>query len=173
MGSVFSACAKSNDSNGSTATKKAPSAYLPSFTGIGRTRALFSPKKSTGTAFIQRSDSESIEKARSANVTIVSLRASDVGLVTGEIYVRNLAYEKKVTVRYTMDGWATHSEMPAVFSRNVDEEIDAFGFILALPKQNSGKCELCVCYSVADAELWDNNEGANYALDQAASEKKQ
>ncbi|GMS86194.1 hypothetical protein PENTCL1PPCAC_8369, partial [Pristionchus entomophagus] len=114
--------------------------------------------------FVDESETVSIERTRSTNVSVVSLFAID-GLMKGEIYVRNLAYEKKVMIRYTVNGWSTYSEIEAAFTRNVEEDIDAFDFTLTSPREEVAGCELCVCYSVNDSVFWDNNEGANYRLE--------
>ncbi|GMS85569.1 hypothetical protein PENTCL1PPCAC_7744, partial [Pristionchus entomophagus] len=153
------------------AAAAAASAFLPSFPSTPRTKIAISDGSSIRTTFVDESETESIERTRSINVSVVSLFAID-GLLKGEIYVRNLAYEKKVVIRYTVDGWSTYSEIEAAFSRNVEEDIDAFDFSLTFPIEDVSGCELCVSYSVNDSVFWDNNEDTNYRLEYDENEKK-
>ncbi|KAF8374626.1 hypothetical protein PRIPAC_81055 [Pristionchus pacificus] len=126
------------------------------------------------TNFVYRSESESISRTRLAHVNISSLRTTHAGHLTGQINVLNLAYDKKITIRYTMDGWLTHFELSASFSHKLfgNEDIDAFSFVLAIPHQSSTRCEMCVSYTVSDGIFWDNNGGANYLLEWVAREEK-
>ncbi|KAJ2746088.1 hypothetical protein GGI20_001640 [Coemansia sp. BCRC 34301] len=90
----------------------------------------------------------------------------------GTIKVHNIAFEKSVAVRFSFDQWKTAHEAPAVFSRTLLEPqmgrpgVDRFVFTLALPTSVTvslpASVALCARYSVAGAEHWDNNNGANY-----------
>ncbi|KAF8360477.1 hypothetical protein PRIPAC_87400 [Pristionchus pacificus] len=83
------------------------------------------------TNFVYRSESESISRTLLAHYFIVEddSRRSSHGT--------NKSYDKKITIRYTMDGWFTHFELPASFSHKLfgNEDIDAFSFALAIPHQ--------------------------------------
>ncbi|GMT24910.1 hypothetical protein PFISCL1PPCAC_16207, partial [Pristionchus fissidentatus] len=127
------------------------------------------------TNFVYRSESESISRTRLGHVNIASLRTTHAGHLTGQINVLNLAYDKKIVLRYTVDGWLTSGELAASFSHKLfgNEDIDAFSFVLALPQQSSSSlCEMCISYTVSDRLYWDNNGGANYRLEWVAKEEK-
>ncbi|KAJ2714250.1 hypothetical protein H4R19_001829, partial [Coemansia spiralis] len=99
-------------------------------------------------------------------------RASAV--VRGSVKVHNLAFEKDVAVRYSLDGWRTAEEIPATYSRMLAPgqsgrpSVDRFEFLLPLPASAlvslPATLALCVRYRVAGAEHWDNNAGSNYSF---------
>ncbi|KAJ2415678.1 hypothetical protein H4218_003759 [Coemansia sp. IMI 209128] len=90
----------------------------------------------------------------------------------GTVKVHNMAFEKSVVVRYSFDQWKSAHEATAVFSRTLLEPqagrpgVDRFVFTLALPATVTATLPatvaLCARYTVAGAEYWDNNKGANY-----------
>ncbi|KAJ1726952.1 hypothetical protein LPJ61_004850, partial [Coemansia biformis] len=92
----------------------------------------------------------------------------------GSIKVHNLAFEKDVAVRYSLDQWRTAHEVPATFSRMLAAaqsgrpSVDRFEFALPLPPAAlallPATLALCVRYRVAGAEHWDNNDGRNYSF---------
>ncbi|KAJ2764665.1 hypothetical protein IWQ56_004403 [Coemansia nantahalensis] len=96
-------------------------------------------------------------------------------VLRGSIKVHNLAFEKDVTVRYTLDGWRTVHEVPAAYSRMLAAgqsdrpSVDRFEFSLPLPAgalagSLPATLALCARYRVAGAEHWDNNCGSNYSF---------
>ena len=85
----------------------------------------------------------------------------------GAIAVRNLAFKKHVTVRITLDGWKTSSDIKAKFVQSeFNGHIDRFFFMKPLTELSfeeiSQDIEFAVCYTVNDTEYWDNNGGSNY-----------
>ncbi|KAJ2580591.1 hypothetical protein GGH95_002512, partial [Coemansia sp. RSA 1836] len=90
----------------------------------------------------------------------------------GTIKVHNIAFEKAVAVRYSFDQWKSAHELPASYSRTLLDAqpgrfgVDRFVFTLALPADVTATLPatvaLCVRYTVAGAEHWDSNRGANY-----------
>ncbi|EIW85564.1 carbohydrate-binding module family 21 protein [Coniophora puteana RWD-64-598 SS2] len=93
--------------------------------------------------------------------------ASEQRTISGRVRVRNLAYEKRVVVRFTLDGWQTASEITARFADSIERgAYDDFSFTIRLhdfwAHIEDKTMVLAVRYNVAGKELWDNNAGANY-----------
>ncbi|XP_054054247.1 protein phosphatase 1 regulatory subunit 3E [Rissa tridactyla] len=106
------------------------------------------------------------ERVRQHKVRLEWVRAEPAGL-RGAVRVLNLAYEKAVSVRYTLNRWASCAEVPAAYqpAGPADGLTDRFAFLLPLgPAAAEAALEFAVRYRVAGAEYWDNNEGANYRL---------
>ncbi|XP_062442071.1 protein phosphatase 1 regulatory subunit 3E-like [Rhea pennata] len=107
------------------------------------------------------------ERVRQHKVRLEWVRAEPAGL-RGAVRVLNLAYEKAVSVRYTLNRWASCAEVPAAYqpSGPADGLTDRFSFHLPLGAAAAAEAslEFAVRYRVAGAEYWDNNEGANYRL---------
>ncbi|CAO3620398.1 unnamed protein product [Cunninghamella blakesleeana] len=112
----------------------------------------------------------------------VAIRIENVQLehdqvLFGRCRVANLAYEKKVMIRYTFDYWDTHHEVQASYREPIASTTntwDRFTFELPLPHtsdENAHKkvkpltCFLALKYMVNGQEFWDNNDGKNYQLD--------
>uniref|UniRef100_A0A8C8RSZ4 Protein phosphatase 1 regulatory subunit 3E n=1 Tax=Pelusios castaneus TaxID=367368 RepID=A0A8C8RSZ4_9SAUR len=99
-------------------------------------------------------------------VCLEGVRAGGPG-VAGTLRVLNLAYEKRVSIRYTWDGWASYQEAPAAYAGPAAGPPDAppsdrFAFRLPLPP--GGTLEFALHCHMGGQELWDSNEGQNYAL---------
>lgn len=107
----------------------------------------------------------------------------------GQVAVRNLAYEKRVTVRYTLDSWATIVEIPCLYVPDLPPVLrvhnyDRFVFKIPLDSffngfANTGSegsrehfCQLCVKFSTATTSSWDNNEEKNYLFKLAKAATK-
>jgi hypothetical protein len=89
--------------------------------------------------------------------------------IEGIVRVRNLAFEKWITVRFTLDKWQTISEVTARYKESLpDGTFDRFMFTIKLADVLSRAEEktlyLAVRYSVAGREIWDNNSGRNYQV---------
>ena len=95
--------------------------------------------------------------------------------IVGSVLVRNVAFEKQVSVRFSLDRWSTISEVGAKWEAGVSigrqgkAEWDRFGFViwlgdllLAEEKEKDRRLEFAVRYRVSGSEIWDNNEGENY-----------
>nr|XP_042700889.1 protein phosphatase 1 regulatory subunit 3E [Chrysemys picta bellii] len=99
-------------------------------------------------------------------VCLEGVRAGGLG-VAGTLRVLNLAYEKRVSIRYTWDGWASYREAPAAYAGPSagpppGPPSDRFAFRLPLPP--GGALEFALRCHVGGQELWDNNGGQNYIL---------
>ncbi|NWV65759.1 PPR3E phosphatase, partial [Malurus elegans] len=107
------------------------------------------------------------ERVRQHKVRLEWVRAEPAGL-RGAVRVLNLAYEKVVSVRYTLNGWASCAEAVATYQPPgpADGITDRFAFLLPLGAAAAPDTtlEFAVRYRVAGSEYWDNNEGKNYRL---------
>ena len=93
----------------------------------------------------------------------------DSDILTGTVRVQNIAYEKLVVVRYTLDDWETFSDLAADWEESVWEEgrreWDKFSFAIPLPAGSwSLRVQLAISYDVAGLNFWDNNGARNYEL---------
>lgn len=88
--------------------------------------------------------------------------------VLGLIRVKNIAFNKKVTVRYTMNGWETYRDIWADYvSSSADKSTDKFTFrIPTFSWLFEDKCdiEFALCYRVNGVEYWDNYDDENYRI---------
>jgi len=92
--------------------------------------------------------------------------------IDGVVRVANIAYEKHVSVRYTMNGWLTFSDVHASYVHGSSNgSTDQFRFSIALPN-NFGIVGNAVEFSVkydagggGDSVFWDSNYGANYRVE--------
>ncbi|KAH9021571.1 putative phosphatase regulatory subunit-domain-containing protein, partial [Lactarius pseudohatsudake] len=86
----------------------------------------------------------------------------------GTVRVRNLAFEKSVSVRFTTDGWTTVSEAHARYvgpAGTGDWDLFAFTIPLEAPPLHPRALLLAVRYAVPGAgEWWDNNGGADFRV---------
>ncbi|KAJ9097301.1 hypothetical protein QFC21_004970 [Naganishia friedmannii] len=90
----------------------------------------------------------------------------------GSVLVRNLMFQKWVTIRFTMDNWQTVSEVAATHVVHIpsqttgDEGWDRFTFSIKLEdfrrKIDEKQVLLCIRFSVDGNEWWDSNDGNNY-----------
>ena len=84
--------------------------------------------------------------------------------IWGRVQVNNVAFEKKIFIRWSQDNWESFCEQPACFEQSATNlRKDAFTFEIERPKE-SGTIELAVRYCVYDEEYWDNNGGTNYQV---------
>ena len=85
--------------------------------------------------------------------------------IHGMVKVRNIAFDKLVTVRYTTDGWKTNSDITAEHCSSGGRS-DTFSFIINLPTNLSHKntIQFCIRYQCQGQEYWDNNNRNNYSV---------
>ncbi|ORY15103.1 putative phosphatase regulatory subunit-domain-containing protein, partial [Clohesyomyces aquaticus] len=99
--------------------------------------------------------------------------ASDHKTLVGNVAVANIAFQKLVVARFTLDYWKTTSEVVAEFNQDVrkkqtNDGYDRFNFNIKLADQAnlaSKTLLLCVRYNVNGQEFWDNNGSMNYQVD--------
>ncbi|KJZ68749.1 hypothetical protein HIM_11858 [Hirsutella minnesotensis 3608] len=91
----------------------------------------------------------------------------------GSVAVANLAYQKHVTCRFTLDYWKTVSEVAAgysheIYPRETPLGYDRFIYIISLSdlaNLESKTMFFCIRYRVNDQEFWDNNDAMNFQVE--------
>jgi hypothetical protein len=107
--------------------------------------------------------------------------SSDNKYLVGSITVQNLAFQKLVVARYTLDYWKTTSEVVADFNNDVrrkqlNDGCDRFSFNIKLADQahlENKTMFFCVRYNVNGQEYWDSNNMMNYQVDFTKKAKPQ
>ena len=87
----------------------------------------------------------------------------------GIIMCRNLAFQKWVAVRFTLDFWQTTSEVTATFKDSVrGGKYDRFTFTIKMqdiiPRIEEKTMFLAIRYTTDGREIWDSNGGQNYQV---------
>lgn len=113
-----------------------------------------------------------VRKAQPVRLERIWLSADQKCLI-GSIAVANLAFQKHVSCRFTLDYWKTTSEVVAEYIceiRPVDTRHgqDRFNFTIKLSdlaNLESKTLYFCIRYDVNGQEHWDNNGGTNFQVD--------
>ncbi|KAF8553754.1 hypothetical protein OG21DRAFT_1485176 [Imleria badia] len=104
------------------------------------------------------------------NVVLQKLVLSqDQRTITGNVRVRNIAYEKWLAVRFTLDWWQTTSEVTARYEKSIEDgAFDIFTFTIRLhdiwSRIEDKTIFVALRYTVVGQEYWDNNVGKNYHI---------
>eukprot|EP00126_Sphaerothecum_destruens_P003616 Sdes_comp17389_c0_seq1m6590 len=88
-------------------------------------------------------------------------------LFRGTVLVKNLAYEKRIDVKFTLNNWRSFQILPASYLSSPSCGLDAFSFVLDLTHPlffAISQVEFCFRYQVDGREFWDNNRGENYVV---------
>ncbi|XP_031734671.1 protein phosphatase 1 regulatory subunit 3C-B-like [Anarrhichthys ocellatus] len=89
-------------------------------------------------------------------------------LLSGTVQVRNLCFDKSVSVRITFDSWRSFLDISCLYLNNVYgcPDTDTFSFSVLIPEvlEPSNRVEFCIQYQTQDHTFWDNNHGNNYRL---------
>lgn len=115
------------------------------------------------------SEPDFLERLCHRRVCLEQVHCSELG-ITGTVQVLNLAYEKKVSVRYSFTDWKSSAEYKACWVSSVQRDnvqSDVFCFRLPVPPfvlKPGASLEFAICYRVLGTEYWDNNDGHNYKL---------
>ncbi|KAK7408046.1 hypothetical protein QQX98_009761 [Neonectria punicea] len=91
----------------------------------------------------------------------------------GSIAVTNLAFQKAVTCRFTLDYWKTTSEIAAEFGHEIRPRENPLGqdrFTFSIKLADTANLEsktlfFCIRYTVNGQEYWDNNNSRNFQVD--------
>lgn len=102
----------------------------------------------------------------------VNLLKDDNGYLFGLINVKNLAFEKNLTLKLTMNKWETSVMMGSSvisYNRPLPNNYDQFKFRIPLTDLLKGKpdlleIQLCIKYDVHNDVYWDNNNNNNYQM---------
>lgn len=113
-----------------------------------------------------------VRKAQPVRLERIWLSNDQKSLV-GSIAVANLAFQKLVVCRFTLDYWKTTSEVAAEYVseiRGVDtpHPQDRFNFTIKLSdlaNLESKTLYFCIRYNVNGQEYWDSNNGTNFQVD--------
>ncbi|XP_066495880.1 protein phosphatase 1 regulatory subunit 3C-B-like [Tiliqua scincoides] len=93
--------------------------------------------------------------------------------LSGTVKVRNIGYEKKVSIRITFNSWRSFRDIPCQYMHNTYgySDIDVFSFEVPLPKAPSpcGTIEFCFSFQCGQKVYWDNNLGKNYRIRQVGA----
>ncbi|KAI4111079.1 MAG: hypothetical protein LQ339_000807 [Xanthoria mediterranea] len=119
-------------------------------------------------------------KTMPVRVERIYLSADNKNLM-GAVAVANLAFHKRVVVRFTLDYWKTTSEVVADYNSDVRRKLLNDGcdrFLFSIKLEDQAKLEdktmfFCVRYNVNGQELWDNNSSLNYQVDFAKKVKSE
>uniref|UniRef100_A0A914HF10 CBM21 domain-containing protein n=1 Tax=Globodera rostochiensis TaxID=31243 RepID=A0A914HF10_GLORO len=88
----------------------------------------------------------------------------------GTIKVANIAFEKRVFIRHTANGWKTFEDVQAKWQCSPSKAFDTFRFDVPLLRNENpfSRVEFCVCFvagsSSCEEAHWDSNEGKNFVL---------
>lgn len=99
--------------------------------------------------------------------------SNDHKFLIGSIVVTNLAFQKAVTCRFTLDYWKTTSEVNAEYvceitPRVTEYSLDRFQFSIKLADLANLETKtlyFAIRYNVNGQEHWDNNNGTNFQVD--------
>ena len=119
------------------------------------------------------SQEELLERVRRCRVALESCSFDDMALaITGVVRVANIAFHKKILVRYSVDRWTTQTNIDGEYiPRSNDGTTDRFSFTIILPSRKQfvvgSEVQFAICYLTGDCpsfEFWDNNNGRNYIV---------
>ncbi|KAK4248281.1 carbohydrate-binding module family 21 protein [Corynascus novoguineensis] len=113
-----------------------------------------------------------VRKAQPVRLEKVWLSPDQKTLV-GSVAVANLAFQKLVACRFTLDYWKTTSEVVAEYVCGIHpvetaHSQDRFNFSIKLSDLaylESKTLYFCIRYMVSGQEYWDNNNGTNFQID--------
>lgn len=98
-----------------------------------------------------------------ANVKVERLSYHEPRAFKVQAVVKNLAFAKKVKVRYTLDNWASYQEADLSFDSSIPEtDTERWNVTLNLDEDKMDSFQYCVSYEVNGQTYWDNNFGNNY-----------
>uniref|UniRef100_A0A3B4DMY7 CBM21 domain-containing protein n=1 Tax=Pygocentrus nattereri TaxID=42514 RepID=A0A3B4DMY7_PYGNA len=106
-----------------------------------------------------------IERVKELKVSLERVNADEFCL-SGLVRVLNMAFEKSVGLRYTLNNWSTFVDAPATYvPHSSDGLTDKFSFKIVTPfLEAGGTLQFAIKYLVDGHEFWDNNDGDNYKV---------
>ena len=102
------------------------------------------------------------------NVCLENVVFRDYGIFA-TVTVKNISFEKQITVRYTLNKWQSHDTVIANYvpgSSTGNGLTDTFSFEI-IPEENDVKeieIQFAICYNANGQTYWDSNHGNNYIL---------
>lgn len=113
------------------------------------------------------------------DVSFVLAHARVIHQLEGQVVVENLAYEKQVTIVYTLDGGGSWQETQACFAKSLGGNKDLFIFAIGMGESDynngnyfSRQTRFAVKYQVAGQTFWDNNGGSDYSVGTKGYDRK-
>ncbi|GAA6235182.1 protein phosphatase 1 regulatory subunit 3E-like [Lates japonicus] len=106
------------------------------------------------------------QKVREVKVLLETVEADEFSL-SGFVRVLNLAFEKSVSLRYSLNNWITFMDSLASYVPDSSDGVtDKFCFKIVMPTylDNGGTLQFAIKYCVGGQEFWDNNNGNNYKV---------
>ena len=109
------------------------------------------------------------ERLERLSVSLENVILKDYNIM-GTVKVKNIAFEKKVKVRFTYDSWESFTDVYASYvsnrQTNAHSPYDTFAFEIQVPPNFDVKksIEFVVCYDAGTTEYWDNNNDNNYIV---------
>ncbi|KAK6458365.1 regulatory subunit for phosphoprotein phosphatase type 1 [Scheffersomyces xylosifermentans] len=103
----------------------------------------------------------------------INLLKDDNGYLFGLINVRNMAFEKDLMIKLTLNNWETNINLGGSvvsYNRPLPNNFDQFKFRISMSdllkgKPDSLEIQLCIKYTVNHNEVyWDNNNNNNYKI---------
>jgi hypothetical protein len=99
--------------------------------------------------------------------------SDDQSSMLGSVVVTNLAFQKHVSCRFTLNYWKTTSEVDAEYCHTIypcGSHLGQDRFVFSLKILNTTHYKsttlfFCLRYSVNGQEYWDNNSSANFQVD--------
>jgi hypothetical protein len=101
-------------------------------------------------------------------------------VLRGVVLVKNLAYDKSITVRYTFDNWDTFTDLAAYFTSSASPFLDKFQYDIDLASMLDAsldtyrrtrrqgfpmEMQFAVRYESNGQVFWDNNDGRNHRIE--------
>lgn len=152
---------------------------LPSLQGLGSTTedgycctvSTCCPGTQLKLGFSQPSADFQAFRAKLAESMIVLEKCSVTEqALRGTVRVRNISFQKDVSLRITFDSWQSYKDVPCTFlqKRYGGPQTDIFEFDIPIPKILDAKrrIEFCLRYLAGEEHrpFWDNNNGQNYSI---------
>ncbi|XP_056135088.1 protein phosphatase 1 regulatory subunit 3E [Lampris incognitus] len=105
-------------------------------------------------------------RVREVRVMLETVEADEFSL-SGFVRVLNLAFEKSVSLRYSLNNWITFMDSLASYVPDSNDGVtDKFSFKIITPTflESGGTLQFAIKYCVGGREFWDNNNGKNYKV---------
>ena len=125
------------------------------------------PQRSLIASFTQPATLPSfLEAVKRQHVCLETATMFDEMTIRGVVRVLNVDFFKSVLIRFTIDEWITHTDVPTTYvAHSCDGLTDRFTFnLLASILQPGQRLIFAVCYRVGGKEFWDSNNGSNYVF---------
>lgn len=146
--------------------------YLKFDAGFSSSESVTSAQLVTALCFCFGSPGSSPDFTRRVQTRKVLLESvsadDDARAIHGVVCVANIAFEKRVVVRWTLNGWMTHSDVEARYAGGSgDAAVDRFAFKIHLPEYfcEGSRMEFSIMYAAANETYWDSNNGVNYRVE--------